>query len=137
MGQANQISQACGASTCEGEAPPEASPEESAEMVEETLEDVRLIDSLAQNDQAVIVFACAAWKWAQGYSQAAAIAAAALLIQCLRHWATAGGDVGEISLVTRQMLFIVKDISEQLASPTPAEAAMRGRKPPPNRKARK
>ena len=51
--------------------------------------------------------------------------------------ATAGGDLGEITLVTRQLLCIVKDFEDKQASPTPAEAAQLGRKPPPNRKARK
>ncbi len=111
--------------------------------------DAQLVDSIAawaeqsltsaseQNDQAVISVACAAWWQAQRYSQAAALSAATLLLQCLRHWFSAGGDTEEIALVTQRTLIIIKDIIILQAAPTPAEAASHGRKPLPNRKTRK
>ena len=122
----------------------------------ETAEDGELINGLTrwaetplpladqQSEQAVVAFACAAWRWTRdthptlGYVHAAAITAAALLVQCLhRWWTTADGDLDEVINVTRQLLYIIRDIRYELASPTPAEAALQTRKPPPNRKARK
>ncbi len=111
--------------------------------------DAQLVDSMAlwaqrpltsvseQNDQAVISAACAAWRQAQRYSQAAALSAATLLMQCLRRWFLAGGDTVEVALITQRTLIVIKDVIMQQASPTPAEAACRGRKPLPNRKSRK
>ncbi len=150
LGEAGQRPQDCGASACETQAgESEGLAEAGLEETEAALEDARLIESIAQwtqlpltsaseqNDQTVVGVACAAWWQAQSYSQAAAVAAASLVVQCLRHWFAAGGDTGEISLVTTRMLIIMKDIIIQQAAPTPAEAAERGRKPLPNRKRRK
>ncbi len=107
--------------------------------------DAQLVESIASwieqsltsadelSDRAVIWEACAAWRQAQRHSQAAALSAATLLLQCLRHWFLAGGDTDVVALVTQRTLIII----QQAAAPTPAQAACHGQKPPPNRKARK
>ena len=122
---------------------------ETTDQVEVGQTDAQLVDSIAlwaeqpltsvgeQNDQAVISVACAAWWQAQRYSQAAALSAATLLLQCLRRWFLAGGDTVEVALITQRTLIVIKDVIMQQASPTPAEAASCGRKPLPNRKTRK